>query len=430
MVSGYQFFSPEEYRLLQECVHCGLCLGSCPTYMVNGREADSPRGRLSLMKYLDEDSAADTGGAYHHIDLCLGCLACQTACPSGVRYSQLLEKTRSYQRREVQPLGWSQRLLLRWFTERRRLGLITALVRLVQRTGLDRLVRSLRLLPPTLRFQLAGLPKVPNHAFSRAREPQLPAVAPDDQHQGAVALFTGCVMDHWYGEVHAATARILRWNGFDVALPEGQTCCGALHVHAGLEKEAEHLLARNRDVFMNVDAQALVVDAAGCGAQLRTSLWPDGDGLPVVDVFEWLATHITRPPRYKLTEKISYDAPCHLHHAQSITEEPYRLLELACEQLTPLPEAEMCCGSAGLYSLVHGNISRQVLARKIDYIRFVNPAVLVTGNPGCQLQLQAGLREAGIKASVRHAIQVLDNAYRRDEDYRYAFELAEDSGQL
>lgn len=429
-MTGHQFYSPEEYHLLQECVHCGLCLGFCPTYIVDGREADSPRGRLSLMKYLDRDSDADAGGAYRHIDLCLGCLACQTACPSGVRYSQLLERARSYQRREVQPLAWSQRLLLRWFTDQRRLGFLTALVRLVQRTGLDRLVRALRLLPKTFRFQLAGLPKVPDHAFSQTQEPHLPAITPDGQRQGVVALFTGCVMDHWYGEVHAATARVLRWNGFDVILPEGQTCCGALHVHAGLEKEAEHLLARNRDVFMNVDAQALMVNAAGCGAQLRTSLWPDGDGLPVVDVCEWLATRLTRPPRYKLNEKISYDAPCHLHHAQGISEEPYRLLEFACGQLAPLPEAEVCCGSAGLYSLVHGNISRQVLARKIDYVRSVNPAVLVTGNPGCQLQLQAGLREAGINASVCHTIQILDDAYRRDEAYRYAFGLAEDSGQL
>ncbi len=429
-MTGYRLFPPEEYGLLQECIHCGLCLGSCPTYIVNGREADSPRGRLSLMKYLDQDSDVDAGGAYRHIDLCLGCLACQTACPSGVRYSQLLDRARSYQRREVQPLAWSQRLLLRWFTDRRRLGLLTILVRLVQRTGLDRLIRSLRLLPATLRFQLAGLPKVPDRAFSQTQEPHLPAVTSDGQRQGVVALFTGCVMDQWYSEVHAATARVLCWNGFDVVLPAGQTCCGALHVHAGQEKEAERLLALNREVFGSVDAQALVVNAAGCGAQLRTSLWPEGDGLPVVDVCEWLATRLTRPPRNKLNEKVSYDAPCHLHHAQGISEEPYRLLELACGQLAPLPEAEACCGSAGFYSLVHGDISRQVLARKIDYIQSVAPAVLVTGNPGCQMQLQAGLREAGINASVRHTIQILDAAYRLDEAYRRTFGLAVNPGQL
>lgn len=429
-MTAHRLFSQEDYHILQECIHCGLCLSVCPTYMVNGKEADSPRGRLSLMKYLDQDSDVDTAGACRHIDLCLGCLACQTACPSGVRYSQLLERARSYQRREVQPLAWSQRLLLKWFTDPRRLGFLTALVRLLQKTGLDRLALALRLLPSTLRFQLAGLPKVPDHAFSQTQARHLPAAASKGDHQGVVALFTGCVMDHWYGEVHAATVRVLRWNGFDVVIPEGQTCCGALHAHAGQDKEAERLLTRNRDAFRNVEAQAVVVNAAGCGAQLRTALGPENGSPPVVDVSEWLATRLTRPPRHKLTEKTSYDAPCHLHHAQGIHEAPYQLLEFACELLVPLPEAEVCCGSAGLYSLVHGDISRQILARKIDCIRSVDPAVLVTGNPGCQIQLQAGLREAGINVPVPHTIQVLDDAYRLDEVYRRTFGLADDSGHL
>lgn len=424
MLIEHQLFSQADYCLLQECIHCGLCLATCPTYMTNGKEADSPRGRLSLLKYLDRDAGADAVGVYHHIDLCLGCLACQTACPSGVRYGQLLDRARSYQRREVRPLGWFQRMVLRWVTGQRQLGMLTSLVRLAQRSGLDRLAGTLRLLPEALRFQLAGLPKVTGKAFSRTQDRQLPAVSPGSDRQGVVALFTGCVMDYWYSEVHAATTRVLRWNGFDVTLPEGQTCCGALHAHVGREREAEHLLARNRDAFQDLEAQALVVNAAGCSAQLREGLWPNDGGLPVVDVNEWLAPRLVRPPRYKLPEKTSYDAPCHLYHAQGIHEAPYLLLELACEQLVPLPEAEVCCGSAGLYSLGQADMSRRVLARKISHIESAAPAMLATGNPGCQMQLQAGLRRAGINTPVRHPIQVLDDAYRRDEDYRQAFELS------
>lgn len=421
----HQLLSTAEYRLLQECIHCGLCLSTCPTYMTNGKEADSPRGRLALMKYLDRDSDPDVVGVYRHIDLCLGCLACQTACPSGVQYGQLLERSRSYQRQEIQPLRGFQRLALRWVTSWPQLNLLTAVIRLVQRFGLDRLARALRLLPEPFRFQLAGMPRVAGKAFSSITEQHLPAATSDSERQGTVALFTGCVMDHWYTEVHAATTRVLRWNGFDVILPARQSCCGALHAHAGQEAEAERLLAQSREALRSLDAQAVVVNSAGCSAQLRTGLKPENGDLPVVDISEWLAPRLIRPPRHKLPEKITYDAPCHLHHAQGIQTAPYRLLESACEQLVPLPEAEICCGSAGLYSLVQADMSRRILARKINYIRSVAPDVLVTGNPGCQMQLQAGLREARIDSPVHHFVQVLDRAYRRDEAYRRAFGLAD-----
>ncbi|UCD38355.1 MAG: 4Fe-4S dicluster domain-containing protein [Fidelibacterota bacterium] len=423
MVETHHLFAPDNYHRLQACIHCGLCLASCPTYTVNGKEADSPRGRLALMKYIDREVEFDAKAAFRHIDLCLGCLACQTACPSGVQYGQLLETSRSYQRRQIKPLSRIQHLFLNWLTSHRSLGFITALLALLQRLALDRLARALRLLPHTLRFQLAGLPSITGKAFSQTHDNVFPALASEDQTQGTVALFTGCVMDHWFGEVHAATVRVLQWNGFNVLVPNGQTCCGALHAHAGLEEEAEDCLVRNGAAFQDIDAQALVVNAAGCGAQLRNSSGLDHNSLSVVDISEWLTDKLPRPPKNKLSKRVTYDAPCHLYHAQGIRDEPCRLLELACEHLLPLPETEMCCGSAGFYSLIHSDMSQDILKRKINHVQVLAPDMLVTGNPGCHLQLQAGLRASSLNIPVYHTIEVLDMAYRLDSAYRHAFGL-------
>ena len=425
MAVTHQLFSPDHYRLLQECIHCGLCLSSCPTYTVNGREADSPRGRLALMKFIDREVQFDAKTAFQHIDLCLGCLACQTACPSGVQYGHLLEKSRSYQRQKVKPLPRLQRQMLKWLTTQRSLRSISTLIAVVQRLALDRVAQALKLLPRTLRFQLAGMPGISGKAFSQTHDRAFPPVPAEIASQGTVALFTGCVMDHWFAGVHAATVRVLQWNGFNVVVPADQSCCGALHAHAGLEEEAQDCLAKNWQTFQNVDAQALVVNAAGCGAQLRTAPWAGPAGLPVVDISEWLVDKLSRPPKIKLPGKVTYDAACHLHHAQGIQEPPQQLLERACEQLVPLPETEMCSGSAGFYSLIHRDMSQQVLERKIHHIQALAPSLLVTGNPGCQMQLQAGLRETSLNIPVFHTIEVLDQAYRLDEAYRLAFGLAD-----
>lgn len=420
MVIQHQVFSQEDYRLLQECIHCGICLPTCPTYMVGGKEADSPRGRLMLMRYLDRDAVTAEDGPYLHVDLCLGCLACETACPSGVQYGHLLEHTRGYQRSGVQPLSLLQRKALDWITSHATLRILSMALRILQLTRLDRLIRYLHLLPAKLRFQLAGVPKIQTNHFTSATG-QLVSHSPDNSHHGTVAFFTGCVMDHWYSDVHAAAVRILQWNGFEVLVPHEQGCCGALHAHAGELERAEVRLARNRQIFSEVEAQALIVDAAGCSAQLRTGLWPEDDRLPVKDICEWLINHLHHPPRFKIAAKTTYDAPCHLFHGQGIQDEPYRLLEYACEQLFPLPESDTCCGSAGIYSLIHSEMSQEILERKLQHVRLVDPEILATANPGCQMQLQGGVIEAGMKVEVRHVIQLLDQAYMLDPDYHTAF---------
>ncbi len=417
MVTGHSYLDGDDYRRLQECVHCGLCLSACPTYQVTGAEADSPRGRLALMRALDRDEVPRSP-AFAHLDLCLGCLGCQSACPAGVNYGRLLGQTRATRR----PAVWIRGALAA-MTVPRRLRIFTALLRLLQTIRLDRLLIRISLLPRAIRMQLRGLPRLRGPAFTRTAEQVLPSVHPAGLRQGRVALFTGCVMDWWYQPVHAATVRLLQWNGYEVVIPTGQGCCGALHAHAGLLEEAEEMLQRNRSVLAGIEAQALIVNAAGCGAQLGDKLWSDGQGPPVVDLSVFLAEHPLEPPRYKLPEITTYDAACHLYHAQGVQKAPGQLLELACEALETLPEAEQCCGGAGLYSLVQGPMSRMVLALKVEQLRRLKATRLVTTNPGCQMQLQAGLQAAGIPMQVCHLSEVLDRAYRRDPAYRQAFNL-------
>ncbi len=417
MVTGHSYLDGDDYRRLQECVHCGLCLSACPTYQVTGAEADSPRGRLVLMRALDLEEVPHSP-AFAHLDLCLGCLGCQTACPGGVRYGHLLEQTRATRR----PPAWIRGALAA-VTVPGLLRIFTALLRLLQAIRLDRLLIRFPLLPQAIRMLLRGLPRLRGPAFTRPAEQVLPAAHPAGVRQGRVALFTGCVMERWYQPVHAATVRLLRWNGYQVVIPTGQGCCGALHAHAGLLGEAEEMLQRNRSALAGVEAQALIVNAAGCGAQLGDNLRSNGQGPPVVDLSVFLAEHLLEPPRYKLPEITTYDAACHLYHAQGVEAAPRQLLDLACEAMETLPEAEQCCGGAGLYSLVQGQMSRMVLALKVEQLRRLKATRLVTTNPGCQMQLQAGLQAAGIPMEVCHLSEVLDRAYRRDPVYRQAFNL-------
>ena len=418
-MSEHLLLSPENARRLQSCIHCGLCLTSCPTYLITGKEAESPRGRLVLMDSLDRQVWDDTSAHFRHLDGCLGCRACETACPSGVPYGDLLEQVRARQREHYQPLPFRYRVALAWTTSQRRLKWLTSLLRQLQKLRIDRLVIALRLLPAALRVQLAGLPPLPAGSFSKAAEEHFAPAHPAGTRRGQVALFTGCVMDSWYAEVHAATVRVLRWNGYGVTVPAGQVCCGALHSHAGEEQAGARLLEANRAAFGAVDAQAVVVNSAGCGAQLQKLA--NGDAaLEIVDVTVWLDRQGLVPPVSPLPGRTAYDAPCHLRHAQRIEAEPVRLLALACTELVPLEEAELCCGSAGLYSLGQPEYSRQLLARKLERISTAAPDRLVTANPGCQMQLQGGLRNAGSDLPVAHIMTVLDAAYSREPGYRTA----------
>ncbi len=392
-----------------DCVHCGLCLSSCPTYRETGRETSSPRGRIYLMRGVAE-GRIPLGAVEEEAWLCLGCRACETACPSGVRFGSLLEKTRA----SVPRRGWAGHLeafaLRRVVPHRRRLRLLVGALAAVQRLGLDAL--GARLLP-RLRESQRLLPPIPPRAQRAPLPPRIPA---EGARRGCVALLEGCVMPELFGPVNAATARVLTRNGFDVVVPEGQGCCGALQAHAGDASLAAGLAERNLRAFAAARVDAVVVNSAGCGAALRE--YGDWLGAPgaelagrVRDVCEFLDEVGLAAPPGRLEARVCYDDPCHLLHGQGVGEAPRRLLAaIPGLELVPHDDAAACCGAAGTYNLTQPEMSRAVLARKLASLAAAAPDVIASGNPGCLMQLRAGALGAGLRARVAHPVELLDEA--------------------
>lgn len=397
-----------------DCVHCGLCLPVCPTYRVSGRETSSPRGRVALMRGVAEGRlplAALAEEAY----LCLGCRACETACPSGVEYGRLLEETRAAVEAAGLRRGPAKRVeaaALRHVLPRP--ALLRALVGVLaaaQRLRLDRLARAL--LPQGLRAAHALLPPVPPRR-ERARLPErIDAVPP---RRGRVALLEGCIMPELFGAVNAATARVLAREGFEVVVPRGQGCCGALQAHAGDPERARELAAANVAAFAAGEVDAVVVGSAGCSAAMREYgrwLGRAGEGLAsrVRDVCELLDAAGPRVAYAPLPGTVCYDDPCHLLHGQRVEAAPRRLLARIPElRMVAHADPGACCGAAGIYNLTHGAMSRAVLARKMDALAEADPDWIASGNPGCMLQLRAGARERGLRARVVHPVELLDVA--------------------
>lgn len=409
--------------LLSRCVHCGLCLPTCPTYAVLGVEADSPRGRIRLMKnVLDGRLDAAAGGYDEHIYKCLDCRACETACPSGVEFGKLVEAARAQIERS-RPRGPVARLV-RWVVFRqllphhRRLAAFARVGHLARRLGAATLLRPL---PPGRRLA-SLLELVPDRAPS-ARP--LPARFPaEGTPRGRVALFQGCVMRAAFARTNEATARVLARNGIEVLVPDAQGCCGALHAHAGERDDARALARRNIALLEGLEVDAIVVNAAGCGANLKEYGWllrddPDWHeraerfSARVKDAIEHLASVGPLVPPGPISGRATYDDPCHLLHGQKIREQPRSLLRsVPGLELVELPEADWCCGSAGIYNVTQPDLSRQLLHRKVERIRGTDARYVVTANPGCEMQLASGLRADRSPATVIHLMDLLDLAYR------------------
>jgi glycolate oxidase iron-sulfur subunit len=383
-----------------DCVHCGLCLPACPTYRLTGRETSSPRGRVYLMRGVAEGRIELSAAVAEEAYFCLGCRACETACPSGVRYGALLELTRAAVERRGLRGGFAARLerfALRELVPRpQRLARAVSALAFLQRSGLGRLAP---LLPKRLAAAWALLPGVPPRR-ERQRLPRLIPAA--GVRRGRVALFEGCLMPELFGPVNAATARVLARNGFEVVVPPGQGCCGALHLHAGDPDFARRLEQANLAAFAGADA--IVVSSAGCGAALREGAL----GARVRDVCEFLdeAGLVAEPPRRE--GRVCYDDPCHLVHAQRVAAAPRRLLaQVPGLRLVPHDDPASCCGAAGIYNLTHPEASQAVLASKLDALAAANPDWIATGNPGCLMQLAAGARARGLRAHVVHPVELL-----------------------
>ncbi|UCF68095.1 MAG: (Fe-S)-binding protein [Acidobacteriota bacterium] len=409
--------------LIDECVHCGFCLPACPTYVELGRETDSPRGRIYLVRALSEGRIGPTRPVLDHLDRCLDCRACETACPSGVRYAAIIERTRAALEPERQRSWWSRacrNLAFRHLLpSQRAMALAVLPLRAYTASGLAALVShawAQRLLPRRLRRLEALAPRVRGRAFSSI---SAPIVEPPGERRGTVALFTGCVMDHVMAPVHRATVAVLSRHGFRVLVVSGQTCCGALHAHNGELTLARELARCNVSAFEESGADRIIVNAAGCGAQL-VEYGELLDGEPraarfserVVDLTAFLTEVGLRRPERPVRRRAVYDAPCHLHHAQRVTAAPLELLsKVPGLELVELPDAATCCGSAGIYNLLQPAMAERLLARKLDQIEACGADLVVSANPGCQLQLEAGLRQRGLAVSVAHVAEVLAAAY-------------------
>lgn len=402
------------YTRTLDCVHCGLCLPTCPTYQVLGVEADSPRGRIYLMRALAEGRVQDPQAIRPFLDRCLDCRACETACPSGVRYGEVLETTRAELERQ-QPkkgvAGWLVRFLL-WHVVARqgRLRVAFALLRTAEVLGLRWLATKLGLLPKAM---AAIAPPVPPAAERRPLPTGLHTPPPGVARRGVrVALFTGCVMEPVFGRVNRATLQVLLQNGFDVDVPAAQRCCGALLVHAGMPDRARELARANVAAFAAADV--VVNNSAGCGCAMKEygHLLGDEGGAAFArkcrDVSEFLGEHgLTATPR-ECRSKAAYDDPCHLCHGQGVRSQPRQLLaQVPGLELVAHERPEDCCGSAGIYNLLQPELAGEIGRRKVESLARAGVDLVVTGNPGCMLQIDSHLRRAGQKAQVRHPIELL-----------------------
>lgn len=417
-------YDPHVRDLLAQCIHCGLCLPACPTYTVFHTEMDSPRGRIALIQAAADGRIQLEGSFQEHIDLCLGCRGCETACPSGVQYGALLEAARTTLAEEVKPgpLGrFVRRLGLReMMPHPERLRWVGRVMRLYQATGLQRLARGARLLPPNLAAMEGLLPPLPA-VYPDYRKPA-PAVG---TKRGEVAMLTGCVQDAFLAGVNAATVRVLQRNGYEVHFPAGQTCCGAAQLHLGEHELAQDLARRNINACLGRDYAAIISNAGGCGATLKemAHLLAD-DPLfaeraktfvgKVQDISEFLADHLHQPPTGRLDLRVTYADSCHLRHGQKVVHQPRQLIQaIPGVELVELRSPEMCCGSAGVYNIVHPATAGQVLDAKLADVAGTQAHALVVTNTGCHLQLLAGVRQAGMAVEVLHLVELLDRSYAR-----------------
>jgi glycolate oxidase iron-sulfur subunit len=409
---------------LDKCVHCGLCLNACPTYRELRVEMDSPRGRIYQMAQV-ASGAAEIGPSYiKHIELCLACRGCETACPSGVEYGRLVEAARAEIETKIRR-PWRERLIRyivfrKLLPSRFNLGFAGAVLYLYQASGLKKLTRMLGFLPRRLQELESLAPEIETPFFFRYYGK---IVSAEHAQRYRVAFLGGCIANISFARLNEATVRVLRKNGCEVSIPAAQGCCGALHVHAGLREEARALARRNIDALLDGNYDAIVTNAGGCGSTLKEYgelLEHDPEyaekarrfSALVKDVTEFLASIELNPNLRVFPGVATYQDSCHLAHGQKIRSAPRALLgAVPGLELREMQLSDLCCGSAGIYNVVHTGMAMALLEKKMAAVNSTGADVIVTANPGCILQLRAGVKKFGRGQKVKHVVEILDEAY-------------------
>jgi glycolate oxidase iron-sulfur subunit len=420
--TAFDAIRPPDKDLVDVCVHCGFCLPTCPTYVLWNEEMDSPRGRIVLMNVALEEADQLSDSMVSHWDRCLGCMACVTACPSGVKYDKLIEATRpQVERNYERPLGERafRRFAFEAFTHPGRLRAMVPAMVAARRLGLTRLASERLERFPRLRALLSLLPDV----GVKAAAARLPETTPArGRYRGRVGMLLGCVQRVFFHDVNAATARVFAAEGYEVFAPADLRCCGALMLHSGAEPEALELAKKMIEAFEDCDY--VVVNAAGCGSSMKDyghllsddSEWAEraeAFSAKVRDVTQLLAESEAIAPRHPVPVKVAYHDACHLAHAQGVKSEPRQMLSAIPElELVEPAEWEICCGSAGIYNLMQPEAGRNLGRRKAENLLATDADAIVSGNPGCTLQIATYLRETGRPLPVYHPVELVDRSIR------------------
>jgi glycolate oxidase iron-sulfur subunit len=431
-LGNYLWKDPPDENKWADCVHCGMCLESCPTYEITGQEQHSPRGRVHLIKSVAEGKLEVNEHFMDPVFACLDCRACTTACPADVNVGGLIEEARGQIRQAMPLTGWkgfvSKFFLKGLFPHPERLNVVRSLLKFYQKSGLQKVVRKtglINMLPQHLVEMESILPEVNEPVRKKYKNVKVIKAKGETKHK--VALLTGCVMDVMFSDINEATIRVLTRNGNDVIIPQNQTCCGALHVHAGDRETGRKLAKQNIEAFK--DADRVIVNAAGCGSMLKEYpelfredpewyMKAEEFSRKVEDITKYLYDTGYEKPKAAINTRITYHDACHLAHGQGVRQEPRDiLLSIPGVEMVHMPNADRCCGSAGIYNITNPEMAEAILQSKMENVP-EDVEIITMGNPGCMLQMALGVRKYGRNQQIVHTVQLLDWAYQKEESLK------------